>query len=140
MIRAIPCKITRTSNKEMTTMKLREVDERITYAQQLQEDSGPVVLINEFNVGPQDVERFLEVWADNLAVTKQQPGLISMQAYRGAAGSTTFGMIAVWESAKALGQAFLAPEFQALAANYPDSTVAAPHVFKKLAIPGVCVA
>jgi hypothetical protein len=27
-------------NEEMTTMKLREVDERVTYARQLQEDSG----------------------------------------------------------------------------------------------------
>ena len=121
-------------------MKLREVDERVTYARQLQEDNGPVVLINEFNIAPDDVERFLDVWADNLAVTKQQPGCISMQAYRGTAGSTTFGIIAVWESAAALGQAFLAPEFQALAAGYPESTVAAPHVFKKLAVAGICVA
>ena len=33
-------------------MKLREVDERVTYTQQLQEDSGPVVLINQFSVAP----------------------------------------------------------------------------------------
>jgi hypothetical protein len=36
----------------MTTMKLREVDERVTYTQHLQEDSGPVVLINQFSVAP----------------------------------------------------------------------------------------
>jgi quinol monooxygenase YgiN len=120
-------------------MELRDVDDRVTYVEQLQEDSGPIVLINEFSVAPEDVERFLEVWADNLAVTKRQPGFISMQAYRGTAGSTTFGMMAVWESAKALGQAFLSPEFQGLAAGYPASTVAAPHVFEKLAIAGVCV-
>jgi heme-degrading monooxygenase HmoA len=121
-------------------MHLRDVDELVTYAQQLQEDGGPVVLINEFSVAPEDMERFREVWADNLALTKLQPGFISMQAYRGTAGSTTFGMVAVWESANALGQAFLSPEFQGLAANYPDSTVASPHVFKKLAIAGICVA
>jgi heme-degrading monooxygenase HmoA len=78
---------------------------RVSYAQQLQEDSGPIVLINEFNVAPEDVERFLEVWADNAALTKQQPGFIYMQIYRGTAGSTTFGIVAVWESAKALGHA-----------------------------------
>ena len=38
------------------------------------------------------------------------------------------------------GDAFLSSEFQALAAGYPDSTVAAPHVFKKMAVRGVCVA
>jgi len=48
--------------------------------------------------------------------------LSSIQTYRGTAGSTTFGLIAVWESAKALGDAFLSSEFQALAAGYPDST------------------
>jgi hypothetical protein len=39
------------------------MDERITYVRQLREESGPVVLINQFNVAPEDVERFLEVWA-----------------------------------------------------------------------------
>jgi len=48
--------------------------------------------------------------------------------------------VAVWESARALGQAFASPEFQARAARYPGSTVAAPHVFKKVAVPGICVA
>jgi len=121
-------------------MELRQVDERVAYADQLQEDSGPVVLINEFHLAPEDVERFLEVWAENLVLTKKQPGLISIQTYRGTAGSTTFGILAIWESAKALGDAFLSPEFQALAASYPDSAVAAPHVFKKMAVRGVCVA
>jgi hypothetical protein len=46
----------------------------------------------------------------------------------------------VWESAKALGEAFRSPEFQHRAARYPDGAVAAPHVFQKVAVPGVCVA
>jgi hypothetical protein len=45
-------------------MELRQVDERVAYADQLQEDSGPVVLINEFHLAPEDVERFLEVWTE----------------------------------------------------------------------------
>jgi hypothetical protein len=45
-------------------MKLREMDEHVTYRQQLQEDTGPIVLINQFNVAPEDGDRFLEVWAD----------------------------------------------------------------------------
>jgi heme-degrading monooxygenase HmoA len=50
---------------------------------------GPIVLINEFNVAPEDTERFLEVWADDDAYMKQQPGFISTQLHRGTAGSTT---------------------------------------------------
>ena len=115
------------------------MDERITYMQQLQEDIGPVVLINQFNVAPDDVERFLEVWADDAGFMKQQPGFISTQLHRGTAGSSTFINIAVWESARALGQAFRSPEFQERAAAYPSSAVAAPHVFEKVAVAGICV-
>ncbi len=124
----------------MTTMTLREMDDQVTYVQQLQEDDGQVVLINQFNLAPGDAERFLQAWADDAAFMKQQPGFISTQLHRGTAGSTTFINVAVWESARALGRAFGSPEFQARVARYPDSTVAAPHVFKRIAVPGICVA
>ena len=121
-------------------MKLREMDSHVTYVQQLQEEDGQVVLINEFNVAPDDAGRFLQVWADDAAFMKQQPGFVSTQLHQGTAGSTTFINVAVWESARSLGRAFASPEFQARAARYPDSTIAAPHVFKKVAVPGICVA
>jgi heme-degrading monooxygenase HmoA len=122
----------------MTTMTLREMDDQVSYVQQLQENDGQVVLINQFNLAPGDAERFLEAWADDAAFMKQQPGFISTQLHRGTAGSTTFINVAVWESARALGQAFRSPDFQARVARYPDSTVAAPHVFKKVAVLGIC--
>ena len=121
-------------------MILREMDSQITYAKQLKHDDGPVVLINQFNLAPEDTERFLRVWADDAAYMKQQPGCISAQLHRGIAGSTTFINVAVWESAAALGRAFGSPEFQARAARYPESTVASPHVFTKVAVPGICAA
>jgi len=34
--------------------------------------------------------RFLQVWADDAAFMKQQPGFISTQLHQGTAGSTTF--------------------------------------------------
>jgi heme-degrading monooxygenase HmoA len=121
-------------------MQLREMDERVTYMQQLEEDGGPVVLINQFNVAPADVDSFLTVWAGDATFMKQQPGFISTQLHRGTAGSTTFVNVAVWESARALGQAFRSPDFQARAARYPEDAVAAPHLFERVAVPGVCVA
>jgi heme-degrading monooxygenase HmoA len=120
-------------------VELREMDERVTYTQQLQEESGPVVLINQFNVPPEDVERSLEVWGEDAAFMKQRPGFISTQLHRGIAGSTTFMNVAVWESARALGEAFRSPEFQGHIGRYPDSAVTAPHVFAKVAVPGICV-
>src|SRR5262249_19552376 len=65
------------------TMQLREMDERVTYLQQLQADDGPVVLINQFNVAPEDADRFLEAWAADAAFMKGQPGFIAAQLHRG---------------------------------------------------------
>jgi heme-degrading monooxygenase HmoA len=116
------------------------MDDQVSLLQQVQEDGGPVVLINQFSMAPADTGRFLEAWADDAAFMKQQPGFISTQLHQGTAGSTTFINVAVWESAQALGQAFSSPQFQARAARYPGGTVAAPHVFKKVAVPGICTA
>ena len=119
---------------------LTEMDERVSYMQQLQQETGPVVLINTFTVPPEDADRLLQVWAEDAAFMKQQPGFISTQLHRGIAGSTTFINVAVWESAAALRVAVTSPEFQAHAAHYPDSAVAQPHLFQKVAVPGICVA
>jgi heme-degrading monooxygenase HmoA len=121
-------------------MRLREMDEQVTYAQQLQQDGGPIVLVNVFNVAPQHAERLVEVWADDASFMQQQPGFISTQLHRGTSGSSTFVNVAVWESARALGEAFGSLEFKQRSARYPDSAVAAPHVFERVAVPGICVA
>lgn len=120
-------------------VQLQEMDERVTMREQLQQDTGPVVLINRFNVAPEDTERLLQAWAEDAAFMKRQPGYISTQLHRGIAGSSTFVNIATWESARALAQAFGSPEFQAHMAQYPDSAIAAPHLFEKVAVPGICV-
>jgi heme-degrading monooxygenase HmoA len=120
-------------------MQRGEMDEHVTYLQQLEQDRGPVVLINQFNVAREDVDRLVEVWADDAGFMKQQPGLISTQLPRATAGSTTFVNVAVSESARALGRAFRPPEFQRRSAAYPESAVAAPHVFEKVAVPGIGV-
>ena len=46
---------------------------------------------------------------------------------------------AVWESVEAFGNAFGDSQFQATFGRYPDSTVASPHLFQKVAVPGICV-
>jgi len=78
-------------------MQLREMDDRVTYAQQLGHDDGPVVLINQFNLAPEDAGQFLQAWADDSAFIKQRPGYICAQLYRGTAGSTAFINVAVWD-------------------------------------------
>jgi heme-degrading monooxygenase HmoA len=118
-------------------MRLREMDEHVTYREQLQANDGRIVLINVFNVSPDESEQFLEAWADDAAFMKRQPGFISTQLHRGTAGSGTFVNVAEWESAGALGRAFGSPEFQESLSRYPDSAVASPHVFERVAVPGI---
>jgi quinol monooxygenase YgiN len=119
--------------------QLTQMDEHVTFHKQLEQHTGPIVLINKFNVAPDDLQALLDAWAADAAWMKQQPGYISTQLHRGIAGSTTFINIAVWESAHALGQAFGSPEFQARVARYPDSATTSPHLFEKIAVAGICV-
>ena len=120
-------------------LQLTEMDERVPLADQLSEEVGPVILINTFRVAPQDVDALLDAWAADAAYLKQQPGFISAQLHRGIAGSSVFLNHAVWESVQAFRDAFGDPQFQAMFARYPDSTVASPHLFQKVAVPGICV-
>ena len=116
-----------------------EMDTTVTLADQLENEVGPVTLINTFRVAPEDVDRLLEAWAADAAHLKSKPGFISTQLHRGIAGSCVFLNSAVWESVEAFRSAFGDPEFQATFARYPDSTVASPHLFQKIAVPGICV-
>lgn len=118
---------------------LRELDEQVTFREQLEQNTAPIVLINEFHITPEHADQLVEVWADDAAFMKQQPGYICTQLYRGIAGSTTFVNVAVWESVAALREAFSKPEFQARISRYPDGTVGSPHVFAKVAVSGICL-
>jgi quinol monooxygenase YgiN len=71
-------------------LKIVETDDKITLSVQLEDDAGPVILMNEFNVGPDEVEEFLKVFEETTKYFEQQPGFISAQLHRGIAGSTTF--------------------------------------------------
>ena len=120
--------------------QIREMHSQINDLQQLNEEDGPVVLVNRFTMADVDAERFLVVWADDAAFMKRQAGFISTQLHRGVGAGTTFMNVAIWESAKALGNAFRSPAFQERAGRYPDSAVAVPQVFRKVAIAGICTA
>ena len=116
-----------------------EMDERVRLADQLSQEVGPVILVNTFRVAPDDVPALLEAWAADAAYLKGKPGFISTQLHRGIGGSCVFLNHAVWESVAAFRDAFSDPQFLATFARYPDSTVASPHLFQKVAVPGICV-
>jgi quinol monooxygenase YgiN len=119
--------------------KLVEMDERVTFVEQMDEDTGPVMQINKFNVNPDEVDEFLKAFAATAEVLKRQPGYISAQLHRGIAGSSVFLNYEVWESAEHFKQAIGSSEFQSSIVGLPPSTVMSPHLFKKVAVPGICV-
>ena len=121
-----------------------EMDSTVTLADQLGDaggdHGGAVILVNTFVVPSHDADRLLAAWSADAAIMKRQPGFISTQLHRGIAGSGAFLNYAVWESVGAFRAAFSNPEFQARLADYPASATVSPHLFRPLAVPGICVA
>jgi quinol monooxygenase YgiN len=123
----------------MHMAKVVETDEQVKLSDQLEENVGPIVLINKFNVKPEEADQFLKAWADDAAYFKSQPGFISAQLHRGIGGSSVFVNYAIWESTAHLKKALNNIDLQAILSDYPASTIVSPHLFKKVAVPGICV-
>jgi heme-degrading monooxygenase HmoA len=118
-----------------------ELDPHVTLADQLDEGGGPVVLVNLLRVAPEDVDQLLLAWSTDAAALRRQPGFISTQLYRGIAGSGVFLNHAVWESTDHYRAARRDDSARAAARElYPAGLVATPHLFRKQAVPGICVA
>jgi quinol monooxygenase YgiN len=120
--------------------KLVEMDERASIFAQMEENVGPVILINKFSVDPEEFDLFLKGWAAEAEKFKEQPGFISTQLHKGIGGSGIFINYAVWESVEHFKRAVnTVMDPQDRMSAYPPSTAASPHLFKKVAIPGICV-
>ncbi|MEU4659767.1 antibiotic biosynthesis monooxygenase family protein [Streptomyces sp. NPDC023723] len=121
--------------------EFHELDSSVALADQLDEGGGPVILVNILRVASEDIDQLLLAWSTDAAALKKQPGFISTQLYRGIAGSSTFLNHAVWESTDHYRAARLDDSARAAARElYPASLVAAPHLFRPQAVPGICVA
>jgi heme-degrading monooxygenase HmoA len=118
-------------------LKLVEMDQRVSLMEQMKSSVSPGVLANVFRVDPGDVDALVEAWTRDATFLKSKPGFVSARLHRGIEGSTTFLNYAVWESVDSFRAAFSDPGFQAAFARYPESTVASPHLFRRIAIPGI---
>jgi heme-degrading monooxygenase HmoA len=124
----------------MEMSMLRPLDPKFPIERQIAIAASPVVLVNVFTLDKADEEIFLSAWQDDAAFMKRQPGFISTQLHRAIGDSPTYLNYAVWESTDDFRAAFTHPEFRAALSSYPASAVASPHLFQKVAVPGVCVA
>jgi len=125
--------------------KFVEMDDKVKFKDQIEEKiMGSVILINKFNVKPNKIEQFLKDWAEDAARFKQQPGFISTQLHRGIGKSSVFINYAVWESMehykKAINILLFSSQSQSPLLKYDDkSLIISPHLFTKVAVPGICV-
>jgi heme-degrading monooxygenase HmoA len=119
---------------------LRPLDPAFPIERQITIDASPVILVNVFTLDMADEQTFRKVWEDDAAFMKRQPGFISTQLHRAIGVNPTYLNYAVWESTADFRAAFGHPEFRAKLATYPTSTVASPHLFQTVAVPGICVA
>lgn len=124
--------------------KFVKMDDRVKFKDQIEEKiMGSVILINKFNVDQDKIEQFLKDWAEDATRFKQQSGFISTQLHRGIGKSSVFINYAVWESIehykKAINKILFSSQSQSPFLKYDDkSLVISPHLFTKIAVPGIC--
>jgi heme-degrading monooxygenase HmoA len=126
------------SPQENPMLQLRPLDPDFPIERQLGIPAAPVVLVNLFTLDAADEPGFLATWQEDAAFMQRQPGFISTQLHRALGPNATYLNHAVWESTEAFTAAFSHPEFLSKLAGYPSSAVAAPHLFRKVAVPGIC--
>ncbi len=121
-------------------LKHIELDETCSLEQQYADKSDETtILINIFDVDPADQEVFKQAWLIDAKFFAAQPGYISAQLHHGIGGSRMFLNYAVFENTAAFAATNDRPEFGPLRSVYPDSAIAHPHLFRRLAVPGICV-
>ena len=124
--------------------KFVEMDERTKFKDQTEEKiGGQIILINKFNVHTDKVEQFLKDWAEDATAFKGQKGFVSAQLHKGIGKSSVFINYAVWESIdhykEAVNKIVFSSEPRSALLKYDDnSLVISPHLFKKVAVPGLC--
>ena len=120
-------------------LQLHPLDQNVPIFQQLSTESSPVILVNVFQVAEADIPALLKAWENDANWMKRQPGYISTQLHQAIGGSTLFLNYAVWESVAHFRAAFNHPDFKSSLEQYPSSTIASPHLFKRITVPNLCV-
>jgi heme oxygenase (mycobilin-producing) len=95
-------------------------------------DTGPITLINVFEIRADDIDRFLQEWRERAQFLGTQPGFRSLRLHRALNPDSRFQLINVaeWDSAEALDAATAQDVFK-------KSTRRAMHDFAVAAHPAI---
>lgn len=116
-----------------------DLDQENPFLKQVQQNRGPVTLVNTFVVPQGQMDEFLRVWKLDAAIMKAQPGFLSAQLYSGVESNVIIN-VANWETAANLAKAILSPDFQENLKGYPEGLKVYPQLLEKMAIPNLCTA
>ncbi len=100
---------------------------------QFKEETGPIVLANTFLV-PKEDRGVPDPLSEAGGVHEGSAGIRLPADAQGNGGQSTPDERSVWESTEAPATAFGSPEFQRMAAEFPDDIVSYPHVFERVDI------
>jgi heme-degrading monooxygenase HmoA len=92
-------------------------------------DTGPITLINVFEIRPDDVEGFLQEWRERAQFLVKQPGFRSLRLHRALNPDSRFQLVNVaeWDSAGALKAATAQDFFQQSARRSTEEFAVAAH-------------
>jgi heme oxygenase (mycobilin-producing) len=78
-------------------------------------DAGPVTLINVFEIPAEQVDAFIEGWAERARIMTTRPGFRDTLLHRALSPEGRFQLVNVahWDSAESTAAAHAAPEWQA---------------------------
>jgi hypothetical protein len=109
---------------------------------QREEDLDPVILFNRFTLRPEDIDQFLKVFATITRCSSGKLDLFRLSCTEVLEGEYFLQLCCnyvVWESAEHFKQAFNRSELRSSMAELLPNTAMSPHLFKKVAVPGICV-
>ena len=102
-------------------------------------DTGPITLINVFEIRRDDVEQFLQEWRERAQFLGRQPGFRSLRLHQALSLDSRFQLVNVaeWDSAQALDAATAHDYFkQSAQRSIHDFAVAANPALYRVVIEG----
>lgn len=126
--------------QDPASITFAELDPGQDFATQVGLDGGPCTLLDILVVPPGAQDQVIEHWRQHAEYMMTRPGCIGAQMHKAAGDGRTLVNLAVWESPAALLAAVTAPEFAAIASDYPAGTYCTRQLIRKEAAEGICVA
>ena len=117
-----------------------ELDPGQAFASQLGLDTGACTLLDIVIAAPGAEDEVIEQWRQHARYMRTRPGFISARLHRALGDGRAIVNLAVWESPSALHAAVTAPEFAAIATDYPPGTYCTRQLLRKETVQGICVA